>query len=281
MIALPGAADYAAPMTDANTVPLEDSGHIEPLQCLEVWGSNQVTNEVITAADIAIALYARPYADNSEGGDIHYISACSSDSLIRIALADVSGHGDAVSQLARGLQHLMRENIETVDHTDFVRNLNEEFAKLSTDGSFATALVSAYYRPDNTLILCNAGHPPPFHYDAQAGVWMALDASAGKSDPGISDVPLGVIGGTTYSQIAITLNPGDRVVMYSDSLMESANAQGEQLQPEGLLKLFEKLAKEDGQALCEATVEAVSTYRDNTPAEDDESVLVIWRPEKG
>lgn len=252
---------------------------IEPLQCLEVWGGNRVTNEVIHAADIAIALHARPYADSTEGGDIHYISACSSDSLIRIALADVSGHGDAIGQLARGLQHLMRENIETVDHTDFVRNLNEEFAKLSTGGNFATALVSAYYKPDNTLILCNAGHPPPFHYDASADTWSALDASAGKTDPGISDVPLGVIEGTTYSQIAITLNPGDRVVMYSDSLMESSNAAGQQLQPDGLINLIKNLPKEDGQALCEATVGAVSAYRGNAPAEDDESVLVIWRPE--
>lgn len=269
-------------MTETDTAPIEESGHIEPLQCLEVWGGNRVTNEVITAADIAIALYARPYADSTEGGDIHYISACSSDSLIRIALADVSGHGDAISQLARGLQHLMRENIETIDHTDFVRNLNEEFAKLSTGGNFATALVSAYYKPDNTLILCNAGHPPPFHYEAATDTWSALDASAGKSDPGISDVPLGVIAGTTYSQIAITLNPGDRVVMYSDSLMESANAAGKQLQPEGLLRLVRGLERGDGQSLCEATVQAVSNYRDNAPADDDESVLVIWRPsEKG
>jgi len=67
--------------------------------------------------------------------------------------------------------------------------------------------------------------------------------------------------------------------MYSDSLSESADADGQQLHPEGLLDLIEGLDKVDGSALCEATVEAVSSYRNNTPADDDESVLVIWRPE--
>ncbi|NKB46141.1 MAG: SpoIIE family protein phosphatase [Alphaproteobacteria bacterium] len=250
----------------------------EALQCLEVRGGNSVTNEVITAADIKLAIYARPFAESDQGGDIHYISACGSDQIIRIALADVSGHGEAVGELAQGLQRIMRQNIETIDHTDFVRSLNEEFAKLSTGGNFATALVSAYYRPDNTLILCNAGHPPPFHYVAASKTWSMLDESAGNPTPGISDVPLGVIAGTDYSQIAVSMNPGDMVVMYSDSLSESQNPAGQQLHEEGLLKLVMKLSADDGAALCEATINEVSAYRNGSSADDDESVLVVWRP---
>ena len=251
----------------------------EALQCLEVWGGNTITNEVITAANIAIAIYACPYAENEQGGDIHYISACSGDQIIRISLADVSGHGEGAGQLARGLRRLMRENIETIDHTAFVRSLNEEFAKLSTGGNFATALISAYYRPDNTLILCNAGHPLPFHYCAADQTWTLLNDTAGNPTPGISDVPLGVIEGTDYSQIAVTIDPGDRVVMYSDSLIEAENQSGQQLHEEGLLDVVKSLANGDGRILCQAIIEAVSAYRDGRPSDDDESVLVIWRSE--
>lgn len=250
----------------------------EALQCLEVRGGNSVTNEVLSAADITIAIYACPFEENDQGGDIHYISACGTDQIIRIALADVSGHGDAVGELAQGLQHIMRENIETIDHSAFVRSLNEEFAKLSTGGNFATALVSAYYRPDNTLILCNAGHPPPFHYVAASDTWSMLDDHAGNPTPGISDVPLGVIAGTEYSQIAVSLNPGDVVLMYSDSLNESHNDSGIQLHEEGLLDLVKTLDASDGATLCKTTVEAVSAYRGSASADDDESVLVVWRP---
>lgn len=251
----------------------------EQLMCLEVRGGNTVTDEVITAADISIAIYASPFGNSSHGGDIHYISACSGDQIIRIALADVSGHGEGSAQLAQCLQDLMRDNIEVIDHTDFVRSLNEEFATLSTAGNFATALISAYYKPDNTLILCNAGHPPPLLYCAKNDAWSLLDDTAGNPMPGISDVPLGVIGGTDYTQIAVTINPGDRVVMYSDSLNESVDPAGKQLHEEGLLDLIAALPKQDGRDLCKASIDAVSAYRGGAAADDDESVLVIWRPE--
>lgn len=248
------------------------------LQCLEVMGGNTGTNEVLSAANIAIAIYAQPYAESAQGGDIHYVSACSADQLIRIALADVSGHGDDSSHLARHLQQLMRENIEVIDHTDFVRSLNEEFGRLSSGGHFATALISAYYKPDNTLVLCNAGHPPPFHYTAAKGTWSILDGLDNQTCA-IENVPLGIIEGTDYPQFAVTVEPGDIVVMYSDSLIETTNAEGEQLHVDGLLDMVEFLGLADGRALCDALVGKVNAYRDGRPADDDESLLVLWRPQ--
>lgn len=272
---------YAEVMTEPSLAPLDHSGHIEPLQCLEVWGGNRVTNEVITAADIAISLYAKPHAGSEEGGDIHYISACSADALIRIALADVSGHGDAISELARGLQGLMQANIENTDHIGFVRTLNEEFAQLSTQGNFATAIIAAYYKPDNSLVLSNAGHPRPLWFRNADKTWLFLDNEIDNTLPGIADVPLGVIEGTTYSQIGINLLPGDLVVIYSDSLIEAENADGQQLYEEGLLNLVASLPTDSGQVLSEAIITAVHDHRGNRPSDDDESVLVVWRPEAG
>lgn len=268
-------------MNEVSVIPVDDSGHIEPLQCLEVWGGNRITNEVITAADIAISLYAKPHADSDEGGDIHYISACSADALIRIALADVSGHGTAISQLARGLQGLMQANIENTDHVGFVRTLNEEFTQLSTGGNFATAVIAAYYKPDNSLVLSNAGHPRPLWFRSADKTWLFLDNGIDNPLSGVADVPLGVVEGTTYSQIGITLMPGDLVVIYSDSLIEAEDAAEQQLHEEGLLNLVSALPTTDGHTLCEAVVKAVAAYRGDRPSDDDESVLVISRPEAG
>lgn len=279
MIAPDDASQYGAGMTEAFIAPLEESGHIEPLQCLEVWGGNHVTNEVITAADIVISLYACPHAGSEQGGDIHYISACGEDALIRIALADVSGHGEAISQLARGLQGLMQANIENNDHAGFVRTLNEEFGQLSTGGNFATAIIAAYYKPDQSLILSNAGHPRPLWFRAADKTWLFLDNGIDNTLSGIADVPLGIIEGTTYSQIGISMRPGDLVMIYSDSLIESENLAGQQLHEEGLLNLVASLPTDDGRILNEAVVAAVAAYRGNMPSDDDESVLVIWRPE--
>ncbi len=264
-------------MTESALQPVP---HIEPLQCLEVWGGNVVTREHLTAADIDIALYSKPHGGSAAGGDIHYVSACSTDNIIRIALADVAGHGDATSQVAQMLRGLMRENMENPDHTAFVRGLNEDFVALSTGGTFATAVICAYYRPDNTLIVVNAGHPPPLHYVAATDTWSLLTPEEGRDSPGISDVPLGVISGTDYTQFVIPLAPGDMVVMYTDALIESADGTGTQLGVEGLLAQVRALAQHsgDGETLCAAAVDAVEAYRGAVAADDDESVLVISRP---
>lgn len=251
----------------------------EVLQCMEVWGGNRITNQVVTAANISIAIHAVPHDDSPEGGDVHYVSACSADSLIRIALADISGHGETSGQLARGLQDLMRAHIENTDHTGFVSTLNEEFGKLSTGGNFATAIIAAYYKPDNSLVLSNAGHPRPLWFRAADKTWLFLDNRIENTIHGIADAPLGVVEGTDYSQIGVTLAPGDFVVMYSDSLIESVNAAGEQLQEEGLLTLVASLPTEEGRLLCQSVIAAVSDYRGGVPADDDESVLVISRPQ--
>ncbi|MDG2243124.1 MAG: hypothetical protein P8L66_06480 [Rhodospirillaceae bacterium] len=42
--------------------------------------------------------------------------------------------------------------------------------------------------------------------------------------------------------------------------------------------MVKALPADDGAGLCEATVEAVSAYHDGVAADDDESVLVVWRP---
>jgi len=257
----------------SQTVP-----HIEPLQCLEVWGGNSVTREHLTAADIDIALYSKPHGGSAAGGDIHYVSACSTDNIIRIALADVSGHGDATSQVARMLRDLMRENMENPDHTSFVRGLNEDFVELSTGGTFATAVICAYYRPDNTLIVVNAGHPPPLHYIAAKDAWSLLTPEEGRDTPGISDVPLGVISGTDYTQFVIPLAQGDMVLMYSDALIESSDASGAQLGVDGLLSQVRAVSLGDGEGLCTAAIDAVQGYRGAVAADDDESVLIISRP---
>ena len=254
--------------------------HIAPLQCLEVWGSNAVTREHLTAADIDIALYSKPHGGSAAGGDIHYVSACSTDNIIRIALADVAGHGDATAQVAGMLRDLMRANMENPDHTSFVRGLNDDFVELSTGGTFATAVICAYYRPDNTLIVVNAGHPPPLHYVAQADTWSLLTPDEGRDSPGISDVPLGVISGTTYTQFVVPLAPGDMVMLYSDALIESSNSAGQDLGVDGLLAQVRDLAHDagDGETLCAAAIDAVQTYRSAASTDDDESVLVISRP---
>ena len=51
-------------------------------------------------------VYAAPSGSDAHGGDVHYLSLCPACTVSRIALADVSGHGQAVVALGERLREL-------------------------------------------------------------------------------------------------------------------------------------------------------------------------------
>jgi serine phosphatase RsbU (regulator of sigma subunit) len=157
----------------------------EPLtmRCMEVWGGNHAVDNGVVMAGLDAWLYSRPFHDQSAGGDLHYVSSCAMGMVTRVLVADVSGHGEAVSGAANSLRGLMRRYVNYVDQTHFVRGLNAEFGALSQAGGFATAVVATYFAPTDDFRLCNAGHPRPLLYRARARAWSLMD-DVGGGGPG-------------------------------------------------------------------------------------------------
>ncbi|MCP4593424.1 MAG: SpoIIE family protein phosphatase, partial [bacterium] len=139
--------------------------------------------DAVSVPGIDAWVYSRPVGGQSSGGDIHYVSTCGGGKIARFAVADVSGHGVAVSELATQLRKLMRAHINTVDQTRFIRVLNRAFTALASDGKFATALLATYFAPTAHLITCNAGHPPPLWYRSADQTWRSLEVCARSSTP--------------------------------------------------------------------------------------------------
>ncbi len=148
------------------------------LECMEIVGSNAAVRRTVAAPGLDVWIDSRPLERGAGGGDIHYLSSCGSGQVIRLALADVSGHGAIVDGAARTLRDLIRKYINTLDQTRFAQALNTQFAILSPDERFATALILTYFAPTRHLIICNAGHCRPLWYCAATGRWQALDAES-------------------------------------------------------------------------------------------------------
>lgn len=248
------------------------------LQCMEIWGGNQAAESGIVLAGLDAWVSSRPHEGGAGGGDIHYLSSCATGRINRLLLADVSGHGESVSSIAKQLRDLMRRFVNRFDQNAFVRSLNLEFKAITQIGRFATAVVITYWSPNHTLEICNAGHPRPFWYRARTRAWETLDhpvaAARGKS---VVNVPLGVVDFTRYEAQRVALEPGDEILLYTDSLIEAQNPGGELLGEERLLEIVRALpALEPGERIG-ALHAAVSRWREGAPADDDETIL-IFRP---
>jgi serine phosphatase RsbU (regulator of sigma subunit) len=256
------------------------------MQCMEVWGGNQVADSGVVMAGLDAWVYSKPFGGADGGGDVYYVSSCATGRITRLLVADVSGHGQRVAQTGAALRTLMRKHVNQIDQTRFVRSMNEQFVTLSRAGSFATAVVTTFFSPTNSLSLCNAGHPPPLLYRAASKRWEYLDhldhldhhATASQSDdatPG--NVPLGVLDLADYEQFDVRLKVGDLVLCYTDSLIEARDKSGEMLGPAGLLELVRSLDVSDPSRLTSQLLATVETRCGQQLCEDDVTVL-LFRP---
>ena len=248
---------------------------VHALQCMEIWGGNGVFDSALSVPGIDAWVYSQPYGGEARGGDIHYVSTCGRGRLARFVVADVAGHGEAVGELAAKLRSLMRKHINKLDQTRFVQVLSREFSSLAQAGTFATALLASYFAGTDHLVLCNAGHPRPMWYQASTGAWHLVKHDLAERVETVRNLPLGIVPETDYYQFAVQLGKGDLVLIYTDSLTEAKNAGREMLGEDGLMNLVQDIDPSRPEHFSGSLLEAVSSYRDRAPADDDMTVVLL------
>lgn len=255
---------------------LERADEVHTLACQEVRGGNHLAVYSAELPGLTGWVSCQPLEPSPRGGDVYYMSSCSQGVMARVVLADVSGHGETVSAAAGRLRDSLRHHVERWDQSTLIRELNDNFLKGATSIRFATAFVASFYADSGELLFTNAGHVPPLWYRAAEGEWILLLDSTPLSKE-IVDLPLGLIAGTSYTQTAIQLEPGDLLLLYTDGVSESYDSSGTQLGLERLLSIARHLPTESAVAAGKALLEAVARFRGTAPIADDETVLALHR----
>lgn len=271
----------------ATSIMRDDFTPAQSLQCMEVWGGNGPAEETFALPGLAVWLHSKPFQNAAGGGDVYYFSACSPGIIARVALADVSGHGDGASDLAQTLRELMQKHVTRWDQTEFMQELNRAFGAsqgrlpeqqdgLPLEGAkFATSTILGYYRYHRRLLVTNAGHLPPLHYSAFDGDWQFLDVQARSYEPTFTGLPLGLIPGTHYSQSMFQLERGDLVVLYTDGVTETVNASGAELDSQGLLAMARAAPIGRPGEFGVSLLEAARQFGSGSNQADDQTLIVI------
>jgi phosphoserine phosphatase RsbU/P len=248
----------------------------EMMQCMEVWGGNQPTDSGVVMSGLDAWVYCKPFGASAGGGDVYYVSSCATGRITRLLVADVSGHGAAVSELAADLRAMMRRYVNYLDQSRFVGEMNRQFTSLAKLGTFATAVVTTFFAPTNHLSLCNAGHPPPLLYRAAARKWSFLQPG-GPANDASGNVPFGIEDATSYDQFDVRLKVGDLVLCYTDCLPEARGRDGEFLGQEGLLEIAQSIDASDPAQVIASLLKVIGARGDGT-IEGDDVTLLLFRP---
>jgi serine phosphatase RsbU (regulator of sigma subunit) len=243
---------------------------------MEVWGGNSSVNRGLQTPGLQVWVYSQPYEDATNGGDVYYVSSCASGRITRLLLADVCGHGEAVASISTGLRDLMRRNVNLINQSRFVSEMNQQFANSTETDEFATAVVCTFFSPTRSLQFCNAGHPIPFLYRAKRSEWvLASDVASVTSADDAANTPLGVLDEADYSKFEISLEPEDMVLCVSDAFTESVDKSGRMLGSNGLLNVVRQLdASRPKSIIGELTTVLAAMGEQNLDA-DDATILLF------
>jgi len=193
--------------------------------------------------------------------DVRHLSA----NVWSAVVADVSGKGVSSALLAGLLQGAFLMGAGECDHIEAMMSRLNTFLLERTRGEkYATVF---YCMLDSSGALCysNAGHPAPY----------LLSADGRLRKLHTSGMPVGMLEESTFQTIRAQLDPGDKLVIYSDGFTEAENADGKFFETERLRICLRENANRDAAGLHAALVEAVDRFTEGGVVRDDITALVI------
>ena len=81
------------------------------LECSGIWGGIRNQNIEITAGKVIGSIYSAACCEVGKGGDIYYFGVCKGDMITRLAIADVVGHGEAVTEVSQYVYDSLKAHI--------------------------------------------------------------------------------------------------------------------------------------------------------------------------
>jgi serine phosphatase RsbU (regulator of sigma subunit) len=80
------------------------------LECKEIWGGIHDRDIEVSAGKVIASIYSAACC-GGRGGDIYYFGVCKGDIITRLAIADVTGHGEAASEVSRYVYDSLKAHI--------------------------------------------------------------------------------------------------------------------------------------------------------------------------
>jgi phosphoserine phosphatase RsbU/P len=149
------------------------------------------------------------------GGDYFDVMAIGPDTW-SLVVADVAGKGVSSALLASFLQGAFLSASTATDIGDVLSRINTFLNDRAEHGKYATMFYSKL-DASGRLTYANAGHCAPLLV-RKSGEVEKLDATS---------MPVGLVAGITFGVEHRGLEPGDRIVLYTDGVTEAENPAGE------------------------------------------------------
>jgi len=212
-------------------------------------------------------LCGRNITARSVGGD-YFDFIKLDESKWAICLGDVSGKGMPASLLMSNLQALLRgQVIYQPSPGKLLKNANRQFYQSTDTEKFVTFFLGILDTASHTLQYSSGGHEHPF----------LLHPDNNYSRLKTGGIPLGVMDNQKYEEESVKLNPGDKLIIFSDGIIDSRSEDDERFGEERLQSLLIKENENSGDELMENIFNASLEHNANPEPFDDMTMVVLSR----
>jgi serine phosphatase RsbU (regulator of sigma subunit) len=190
---------------------------------------------------------------------------------IGILCADVSGKGIPAALMMANLQAIARAHLSDQGNGvgapgRFVEILNQELSGRFGDNRYATLFWAAYNADTSVLTYVNAGNPSP--------ILIRPDGEIERLES--DSFPIGMFANTRYTSRELQMQPGGRLVIFSDGLTDAQNAAEEEFGDERLTACCRTIAPGiEAEAVAERLMQAVAEWSAGAEQFDDTTVVVV------
>jgi sigma-B regulation protein RsbU (phosphoserine phosphatase) len=192
------------------------------------------------------------------------------DSVARVAIFDAMGRGlGAGLTAAATLAATRAARRDGGDLVALARAADRALAENFPDLRFVTGLLAELDAGTGELRYLNAGHPLPILFRKGRAIRTLTDGRR---------TPLGVAADREWTPATETMEPGDQLLIFTDGVVDAADAHGDRFGVTRLTDLAEELMAEGlpGPEVLRRLTHTVIEFQGGTPS-DDTTLLLIER----
>jgi len=212
------------------------------------------------------SVYVPAFPGEQIGGDFYDVFKTESGG-IGIVIGDVAGKGVEAAALAAAARSTVRSfAYELSSPGDALFHANTVLESQEPgSGRFATVFLVTIDPPTGRLSYARAGHPP-------AAIWRAEGRVEFLEQGGL---PIGLLAGQVYDTFEDRLDPGDKIILYTDGILE-ARRHSEFFELDGIRRALVNHGSGTCEGMAAGLLEDAREWA-NGRLSDDVAILIVER----
>lgn len=199
------------------------------------------------------------------GGDLYDVQPLPGD-RVGILVADLSGHNVAAALHTAMVRSIIWREAEQADSPgEVLERLNDQLCRNLPEEQFVTAFFGWFGPRSGQLHYANAGHPAAY-----------LQPPSGSPRELNNTMPLlGILPDLAPESTIMEVEPGARLLLYTDGLTETQDSRGQLWGNSTLVRLLRSAGPTPPSEVVNRILGEAATFRGKQPQEDDLTIVLI------